>query len=232
MTFEQMKPKEKPIITDFLQWVGGNFYSVESFKKEVKKMGASRRVSYVPKNIVVGKSKLFLISDMQSEEMREKYKAEYNRRLRESYIPKNQWIANKKYGSIKKQDPMPRDDPIIFGYFIINNIIYVTDSTHNLPEELGKLGVVNYTYQEGDFGFNDERGCGSLQVGGVYFISENDMEKVKQLASSVELESKNVHFFDVPISASGIRRFRGIKEVPQEKFKEIESAMLVEKLDS
>lgn len=225
MSFEK-KTTEEPA-ANFMQWVGGSYYSIESYIKEIKKMGGSRRTNGVPRNIVKGVSKLFLISDMATEQDRQKYKEEYNRRLREVYNKRNKTEKpsegeTKKYGSIKALGPMPRSKPVIFGYFTINSIVYITAPGINVPEELAKHGVEVYEYASGHFGFNDERGCGSLQVDGVYFISEENMEKVKELASSTILESKNVHIFEKPISADNIKRFRGIKEVSKELGEELE----------
>jgi hypothetical protein len=221
-------PETKKIAANYMQWVGGSYYSIDSYVKEAKKMGASRRINYVPKNVIKGVSKVFLISDMPTEEQRDKYKQEYNRRLREAYVPKKDQDSKKKYNSIKKPEPMPRGEPVIFGYFTINSIVYITEAGMNVPEELKKLGVDTYEYQPGNFGFNDERGCGSLKVGGTYFLSEESMEKVKELASSTELESKSVHIFKTPIPAKDIKRFRGIKEIPTPKSMELETTVAKE----
>lgn len=208
--------------TNFIQWVGGAYYSIESYIKEAKKIGASRRVNRLPNNVVKGKSRIFLISDMQTEELRNKYREEYNRRLREAYVPKSK-AGDKRYNSIKKPESMPRGEPMIFGYFTINSIVYITPPGTNVPEELKKRGVEAYDFQEGAFGYNDERGCGSLKVGGVYFISEDSMDKIKELAQSTVLESNNIHILTTPIPVRGMVRFRGIKEASEDITKKVDS---------
>jgi len=53
---------------NYLMWIGNQHYSKESYIKEAKKFGASKKVGYVPHGLEVGKSKIYLISDMTEEE--------------------------------------------------------------------------------------------------------------------------------------------------------------------
>ena len=57
------------------------------------------------------------------------------------------------------------EDVGIFGYFTVRGITCIIEPGTNIPEELKKRGVKEWEYQGGEFGFNDERGCGSLAVG-------------------------------------------------------------------
>ena len=76
-------------------------------------------------------------------------------------------------------------------------------------------GIDVLEYQEGDFGFNDERGCGSLQIGGTYFLSEEDMEKIKDLAESSGLDGQ-IEVFRAALPYTGVR-FRGVRSLLQER---------------
>jgi hypothetical protein len=204
------------MVQNYQMWVGGKFYSRESYITEAKKMGASKKVAYVPHGLVVGESKIYLISDMTEaqkkayqDEIRKRNRishavaAEANRKLKEGEEPVRPIRTG--FGSL------PRGEPVVFGYFIIRNIVYVVAPGMDVPKALSERGVNAYVMEVGDFGSNDERGCGSLKIGATYLLSEEDMEKVKDLASSAQLESTNIHIFDTPIPYVG-KRFRGIQE--------------------
>jgi len=152
----EKKQKKQIVPNDFMQWIGGSYYSVESFIKEAQKMGASRRINFMPNNVVVGVSKVFLISDMATEVDRQKYKDEVNRRFREAYRVTKDDPSQKYSTSQKEYGKLPRGTAVVFGYFTINDIIYVTGPGVNVPERLKELGVTEYKYLEGGFGFQDE----------------------------------------------------------------------------
>jgi len=190
-----------------MMWVGGKFYSRESFITEAKKMGVSKKIPFVPKDITIGESKVYLISDM-SEAERVAYFKEVKRRdtvARETAKATGEKQTRSGFGSYD------RGNPIVFGYFIVKSIIYVVKKGMSVPEELAKRGVESYTYEEGGFGSLDERGCGSLAIGGTYLLSEEDMEKVKDMVESGNVESGNIVVFDEPIPFDG-KRFRGLRE--------------------
>lgn len=53
-----------PIVQDYLLWVGwGSYPTIKSFVTEANTMGVSRRISKIPKDLVLGKSKIFLAHD-------------------------------------------------------------------------------------------------------------------------------------------------------------------------
>lgn len=199
-------------IKDFLVWVGGGSYSRESMIKEAKKMGVCRRVPFVPEGIVKGITRVFLVSDM-SDEDRKRYAEEMKRRDAERYQQWKKQLADEVPREEMKTTinrKMPRGTPFIFGYFIVRGISYVVSPNVDIPKRLKELGVTEYQYIEGAFGFNDERECGSLEIGGTYLLSENDMEKVKDLAESSTMEGRIVEL--KPMFAYSSGRFRGIKE--------------------
>ena len=181
--------------------------------EEAQKKGACRRIPGVPSGIVVGSSKVFVISDMDTE-TRIKHMAEFKRLERIRYILAREFDSRRTGIAPKINAKWPRSNPLIFGYFTVKSIIYVTAPGEDVPKRLQELGITKYEYQEGKFGFNDERECGSLKIGGLYVLSEEDMEKVKGLAESSEI-SGNVFPFKNPIPYSG-NRFRGFQSVTQE----------------
>lgn len=188
-------------------WVGGLFYSRESYTKEALKMGASKKIAYVPHGLEIGKTKIYLISDMTEVERKE-YKSELKRRgkvARDRAAQDNSKPTRTGFG------PLPRGKPYIFAYFVVNSVSYIVSPGMDMPEELKKRKVKSYTLVEGEFGTNDERECGSLKLGGTYLLSEEDMTKVKDLASSANVGSSNVHVLENPIPYSG-KRFTGMQE--------------------
>lgn len=195
-------------VKDFLVWVGGASYSRESLISEARRMGVCRRIPFVPEGLVRGVSRIFLISDM-SDEDRKRYKEEIKRRDAVRY---KQWKE-----SGYTNDPthvtgqMPRGTPTIFAYFVVRNVTYVVAPGVNITKRLKELGITEYEYAEGGFGFNDERECGSLVIGGVYLLSEEDMERVKHLTESGTLEGR-IETLTAPYPY-GDKRFRGIKAI-------------------
>jgi len=189
---------------NYEMWIGNLYYSRDSYLKEAKKMGASKRVAYVPHDLVVGETKIYLISDM-SEQEREAYQLELKNRHSLAYHRARESGGKK---SLKGYGPMPRGQPYVFGYFIVNAIVKVPPlkvfKKDKLPAEV-------YPLVDGGFGTKDERGCGSLKAGSTYLISETSMEKIKELYNSPTLESENVIIFDTPYEYYG-KRFRGMNE--------------------
>ena len=201
-------------------WIGGKYYSRECFIAEATKFGASRKIGFVPRGLEIHKSKVYLISDL-TEEQRKTYQEEMKRRTNLSHTiatEKNRHLAEGEERARPVRTgfgPLPRGDPVVFGYFTVNAIIYVTMHILGIPISLAKLGVKPYYMDNGDFGTNDERGCGSLKDEGVYLISEDNIETIKMLYASPDVYSKEIHIFDKPIPYVG-KRFRGIRETDLE----------------
>lgn len=168
-------PKYEPKPADFLQWVGGSYYTINSFIAEAKKMGVCKRVPMLPRGVVVGKSRVFLAHDQNALEQKVKI----------------------------------RGSGRIFAYFIVRGISYVVKQGTNIPEALKERGITEFEYVEGGFGSQDERGCGSLNIGGTYLLGEEDMKKCADLAKSGTVEGR-IHVLNPPIEV-GLKRFRGFK---------------------
>ena len=159
---EKLKPKYQPEPQDYLMFVGESFYTKEKFISEARRMGVCKRIPMLPRGVVKGKSRVFLVSGNE-----------------------------------------------IFAYFVVRGISYIVAPNVNLPKALEERGVTAYTYVEGGFGGLKERGCGSLAVEAMYLLSEEDMEKCRDLAQRGTLEG-NIVVLDDPIQTS-LRRFRGYR---------------------
>jgi len=58
------EPTDDIKVQDYLLWVGwGSYPTIKSFISEAKEMGVSRRISKIPRDLVLGKSKVFLAHD-------------------------------------------------------------------------------------------------------------------------------------------------------------------------
>lgn len=200
-------------VLDVVVWVGGAFYSRESFLKEAIMMGACRRIGKIPNGLKTGVSRVILVSDMSNED-RKVHKEERKRRDAKRYRlwkeaggerPADQY-------NISVSGAMPRGEPKVFAWYTVRSISYVVPM---LDEEIKKkfeeLGIDAYEYVPGNFGFNDERGCGSLDIGGTYLLSEEDLEKCKDLAEN-ELLHGQINTIIPPIPYDG-KRFRGVKTI-------------------
>jgi len=179
---EKLKPKYQPEPQDYLMFVGESFYTKEKFIDEARRMGVCKRIPMLPRGIVKGKSRVFLASKQHlsvSSEIEE----------------------NSSELSVSIME--------IFAYFVVRGISYVVAPNVNLPKALEERGVTAYTYVEGGFGGLGERGCGSLAVEAMYLLSEEDMEKCRDLAQRGTLEG-NIVVLDEPIQTS-LRRFRGYR---------------------
>jgi hypothetical protein len=208
-------------MTNYEMWIGNKFYSRESYIAEAKKMGASKKIGWIPHDLEIGKTRVYLISDM-TELQRKTYYDEVRKRNQISHSVAAKINKNLSEGEEPARPvrtgfgPLPRGDPFVFGYFIVNGIVYVTKPEFKMSSLLTQRGVKPYIMTKGDFGTNDERGCGSLQDDSIYLISEESIEKIKELHSSPDLYSKNVHTFEYPIPYVG-KRFRGIQDATVER---------------
>lgn len=194
---------------NYLMWIGNQHYSKESYIKEAKKFGASKKVGYVPHGLEVGKSKIYLISDMTEEE-RVAYFKELADRHSKAYFKAKE---DGKKKTLKGYGLMPRGQANIFGYFTVNGIVFTVPEVFVDFEEATKRITYTEIYRlyEGEFGTNEERGCGSLKPYSLYLISERSMGDIIRLHNSPDLVSENVTIFDKPLPYMG-KHFRGVEE--------------------
>lgn len=151
---------------DIAIYVGGAYYTMESFEKEVAAIGACRRVNRVP-DVEIGKSRVFLV---------------YNDGGQNLY----------------------------FGYYTILSIGYVVGPGVDMPTELRERGVVPISVSGPSA--MPVRACGQLVFGAIYLLSEEDLEKVKDLATKSDIEGGGMVSFGIPVTYHG-KRFRGFRYV-------------------
>lgn len=99
--------------------------------------------------------------------------------------------------------------PEVFAYFTIKSIGYVVKKGVNVPEELEKRGVKPISVNSG--ATLPIRGCGQIVIGAIYVLSEEDFEKVKDLADSSNL-SGSIMVLKPPVPWRG-NHFRGFKYI-------------------
>jgi hypothetical protein len=193
---------------NYLMWIGNQHYSRESYIEEATKFGASKKVGYIPHGLEIGKSKIYLISDMTEQE-RIAYFEELKKRHSKAYFKAKE---DGKKKTLKGYGMMPRGQANIFGYFIVNAVVFVVPETFveldNYKKEMQYTEL--YTLKDGEFGTGDERGCGSLKPYSLYLISEHSMAEVAKLYNSPDLKSEYVTIFDKPLPFMG-RHFRGVE---------------------
>ena len=97
----------------------------------------------------------------------------------------------------------------VFAYYVVRGLAYVTRPDVDLDEELARRGVKPVRVEQARL--IPRRGCGYLQVGGFYLLSEEDMERVADLAASSMLEGR-ITLIRPPVPYHG-GAFRGIRYV-------------------
>lgn len=191
---------------NYLMWIGNQHYSRESYITEAIKFGASKKVGYIPHGLRLGESKIYLISDM-TEEDRKNYFEELKKRHSMAYFRAKE---DGKKKSLKGFGVMPRGQAVVFGYFTVNAVVFTTVEGNTVfPPDI--IDIEHYILEDGEFGTNDERGCGSLKPMSIYLISEKSMAEIKRLYNSPDLRSENITVFDKPLPYMG-KHFRGVEE--------------------
>jgi len=143
-------------VTDYLMWVGGRFYSIETFIAEAKKLGISKRVAHYPDDVTVGKTRIFLAHDVAK------------------FVKVRDWKAT--HGTKKGQViPVFRPKftphgPVIFGYFVVSSkesVVRPERGLSNLCARKGALEIhVAKAAQE------PERASGRRVEGGRYICGK------------------------------------------------------------
>lgn len=164
-----MSEEKKEIVPlDVIMWVGRRYYTIESFIEEAKRVGACKRIQGLPRDIKVGKSRVFLIHDTGEEEKKAK----------------------------------ERGQARVFAYYTIQGIMVV-----GAKEKMEAEGIKPIDYDRAVT--MSERGCGKLVSGGMYLVSEEDMEKIQKYA---DMAKGQITVIDPPI-LTALKRFRGYKYV-------------------
>lgn len=208
---------------NYLHWVGGKFWSIESFLQEVSRIGISVRIGTLPTEMEFGVSKVYLVGDL-SEEERKSYLADRQQRKRSRRAARRKGLTY-----TPPTEPPKRGVPSIFGYFVVQAGVYVTNEEHpHPPPSMQSRGVQEYAYNPEAFGFQDERECGSLQPGGLYLITSETMRQMTLPLTNEQVQSLAISGDVVPlannIALPQTLRFRGIKAVDEQMQTLIDSA--------
>jgi len=190
---------------DAMMWVGEKYYTIESFLKEAYRYGACKRFGAkkgIPLDLGVEKSRIFLVHDVREED---------KKNLHEWRKAKRRWKRAKENAETANElfeEPEPQKPeliPKVFGYFTMHILVVGAKKAQELVEQ-GEIQVISAstasTFQK--------RGCGSLRLGGCYFVSSEDMEKIQAHA---DMAKGDIELIDPPISYPGFKRFRGFKYV-------------------
>ena len=193
---EQAQAKQTGRPLDILMWVGGRYYTIESFIEEARRLGCCRRVPNIPKECVLGVSRVFLVHDISERDASDQLKIRKVKRRGEKFT---------RTFRVRGKRPTPR----VFGYFTISGITFVSDGKMDISEELKKAGVKVYDYD--NTGFAEQRGCGFVKVGGTYIVDEVQLGRLENL----KIKDIRGGFIPInpPIYVPGLKRFRGWKYV-------------------
>lgn len=202
-TDEEEKQEERSY--DYLAWIGGRYYTIESFIEEAKKIGVSKRVPYIPK-FIPGKTRIFLVHDIT--------KKDPNiiiRRVQQKKPDRKKWRTFR----IKKKGPTT---PYVFGYFIPTGILISCRAARTIAEHLKKkYNIVEVPFEKIN---NVERGCGYLKEGGMYLMDDKAfMEALKMVEEMKEIGFIKGGFTELNpwIPVPGLKRFRALKKIDGEK---------------
>jgi hypothetical protein len=170
----------KTKMNDYLQWIGGSYYSIESFLQEAEKIGVMRRIPYIPTFIPM-ESKIFLAHDVTERISDAVEIIEHKKSVAEL----------KKYRTFRVRK---RIHPVIFAYFIPVGVVFFPQDKFYFQEVLEEkyrlsagqtipfyilkgiktripLAVVQYTEAREMIQENFKRGCGLPKQGGIYLAS-------------------------------------------------------------
>ena len=192
---------------DYLSWVGGRYYTIQSFIRECQTMGVSRRIPIVPE-LEFGKTRIFFVSDVDENEpcieikvVKHKKSVDELKRFRTFRVK-------------KKCKPTPK----VFGYFVPTGIMIPGKARRVIPEKY-KDRIVEIPVEA--INAVQLRGCGRLVVGAIYLVDGLTLQEVyRALRTDPKLSVKELivqgstfKTIDPFIPAPGLMKFRGLKRV-------------------
>jgi hypothetical protein len=192
---------------DYLSWVGGRYYTIQSFIKECQTMGVSRRIPVVPE-LEFGKSRIFFVSDVDEGDpcveirvVKHKKSPGELKRFRTFRVK-------------KKCKPTPK----VFGYFVPTAIM-VPGATRRAINEKYRDKIVEIPVEAVDG--VQLRGCGKLVIGAIYLVDGLTLQEIyRALRTDPDLRVRELivggstfRVIDPPVPAPGLKRFRGLIRV-------------------
>jgi len=205
MSIKETKTETKP--PDYMMWVGGKYYTLQTFVEEAKKMGISRRVPMVP-DLKFGETRIFLVSNVDENDPCVSIRVVQHKTSIDSL---------KRYRTFrieKKCVPTPK----VFGYFIPTAILVPGEAFTRIAEKYSAFLV---TIPEDQAPKVPQRGCGKLKYRGIYLVdglaidfvyralNYNPDDRVKNIIVS----GSTLNVLDPPIPVPQLVRFRGLKKV-------------------
>ena len=172
----QVRQEARPMTAqarDLIMWVGAKPYpSWRSFAYEAQRMGVCKRVRQVPRGIVIGVSKCYLLHGERVRTLVESTKHQFTRigqMCRFCGIDRTANSQNPTPCRVHKLRRTGKPKRAMYGYFVIDDVLIV-GSDLEAQEKLMKA------YPETDFCFKsdeqveqvEDRGCGKLSKGAIY----------------------------------------------------------------
>jgi hypothetical protein len=192
-------------VKHFVQWVGGSYYTIESFIQEGKEIGVMRRVPYIP-DFTPLQTRIYLIHDVTEMVPGAVERIEHKKPVEEL----------KKFRSFRVYQ---RIHPVVFGYFVPVGIVFFDASRIDVLDVLGRRYRVVFS-QNIDFYIQKssrimipavviqdvkerkesleifKRGCGlprgregkGKELGGIYLASFTAFYRALAFAKSISFE--------------------------------------------
>ena len=204
-----MTSGEKP--KDYLSWVGGKYYTIQSFIKEAKEIGVSRRVPVIPE-LEFGKSRIFFVSDVDESDPCVEIKTVSHKKSIDELK------RYRTYRIKKKCKPTPK----VFGYFIPTGIVVPGEVEKKLFEKYrDRLVPVPVT----TIYLVPIRGCGRLVLGARYLVDGLTLREIynalktepEERIRDLMITGSTFKEINPPIPAPGLKKFRGLKRVDGDK---------------
>jgi len=187
---------------DYLMWVGGKFYTVQSFIEEARRMGVCKRVPFFPK-IKVGETRIFLIHDIDENDQNVQVVQVKHKK------PEKELKRYRSFRVIKRGEVIPK----VFGYFIPSGIMVVGEDFKKIIDKLPDKTVIISASLAAKV---EKRGCGFLTQGGIYLVDNKTMQEIFNIAQKEckegFLRGHELELIEPPIPAR-IPRFRGLRRV-------------------
>lgn len=192
---------------DYLSWVGGRYYTIQSFVKECQTMGVSRRIPVVPE-LEFGKTRIFFASDVDEGDpcveirvVKHKKSVDELKRFRTFRVK-------------KKCKPTPK----VFGYFVPTGIMIPGKARRAILDKY-KDRIIEIPIEA--VSSVPLRGCGRLVVGALYLVDGLTLQEIyKILGTDPDVKVKELMVLgstfktiDPPVLALGLKRFRGLMRV-------------------
>jgi len=200
---------ETGFVPDLLMWVGGRYYTIQSFIEEARRLGVTRRISTraIPKYAVFGRTRVFLVSELDENDPNIVIKKVNH---------KNDLDKLKRIRTFKWEPKVPgyRPIPKVFGYFTLAGIFVVGENKKDVEERFRKAGLEVHAIPSSSGVLSDIRGCGRMVYGAVYITDRTfELRLLAEQGLQIGFIEGSLTVIDPPIPAEGLERFRGWRYV-------------------